>query len=80
MASKWEILSHRRDELARQLEEAQRYLDGLERTQCGLNCGGCGTYLATEADFAKHFEIPDTRYLNLGNCPNNFYVTKRGAQ
>lgn len=68
--TKWDVLVSRRDELAAQLEAANRELRGLEITRCGLTCSGCGTYLETEADFAKHFVIPDIRYLNLGNCPN----------
>lgn len=70
MATKWEILEARRDEYLAQAEDVQRMLDGLEKTNCGLTCGGCGEYLRTEKDFAQHFIIPDTRYLNLGNCPN----------
>lgn len=30
----------------------------------------CGHPLPTEAEFAKHFVVPDLRFLNLGNCPN----------
>lgn len=51
--------------------DAVAYLEGLESTECGLTCSGCDTLLKTEADFARHFEIPDSRYLNLGDCPNN---------
>ena len=66
--TKWDVLVSRRDELQRQLDEANSYLQGLENTSCNLSCR-CGAYFATEADFAKHFIVPDTRYLNLGWCP-----------
>jgi hypothetical protein len=32
-------------------------------------CPGCAEPLVTEADFARHFTIPDLRYWNLGWCP-----------
>lgn len=67
-STKWSILVTRRDELQRQLDAANAYLEGMEKTPCNLTCV-CGTYLATEADFAKHYTIPDERYLNLGDCP-----------
>lgn len=34
----------------------------------GGACSVCGTTLATEADFAEHFVIRDSRYLNIGEC------------
>jgi hypothetical protein len=71
MATKWSILSERRDQLQKELDEANAYLRGLENTPCNLKCAGCDTLLETEADFAKHFTIPDSRFLNLGDCPNN---------
>jgi hypothetical protein len=74
--TKWSILAKRHVELLAELEDVQRKLDesdryiaGLSRTKCGLTCGGCGILLETEEDFAKHFTIPDSRYLNLGDCP-----------
>lgn len=33
-------------------------------------CAGCAEVLVTEADFARHFVIPDLRYWNVGDCPN----------
>lgn len=69
MRTKWEILQARAEEMRVNLENAEKYLKGLERTPCGLKCAGCQTVLKTEADFAKHFVIPDERYLNLGDCP-----------
>lgn len=42
---------------------------GKERVVPG-SCGQCGHPTPTEAEFAKHFVIPDLRYLGLGYCPN----------
>lgn len=70
MATKWEILEARRDEYLAQAADVQLTLDYLGKTNCGITCPGCGEYLRTEKDFAQHYTIPDTRYLNLGNCPN----------
>lgn len=67
--TKWSVLEARRDRLAKELAEAEHHLEGLQNTSCNLTCAGCGTHLATEADFAKHFVITDTRFLNLGWCP-----------
>lgn len=33
-------------------------------------CSQCGTQFQTEADFAKHFIVPDPALSNLGYCPN----------
>jgi hypothetical protein len=68
--TKWDILVERRDQLRLDLERLERELKGLSNTNCGLNCSGCGQHHETEADFAKHYLIPDERYLNLGYCPN----------
>lgn len=70
MATKWEILEARRDEYLAQAKWVQLALDDLEKTNCGMECAGCGKFLRTEKDLAQHFTIPDTRYLNLGTCPN----------
>lgn len=43
----------------------------MERTAFAYPCIGCGEFLATEADFAKHFETPDPTHKNTGNCPNS---------
>lgn len=32
-------------------------------------CAGCDAELPTEGHFAKHFHVPDARYVNLGWCP-----------
>lgn len=67
--TKWEILQARAAELKEAAERAQRELDGLEVTACGIRCSGCNTMLYTEKDFAAHFVVRDERLLNLGYCP-----------
>jgi hypothetical protein len=74
--TKWSVLADRHnqllaefDDIQRKLDESGDYIAGLSKTKCGLTCSGCGTVLDTEEDFAKHFTIPDRRYLNLGECP-----------
>lgn len=69
MATKYSILTDRLATLRAEVEKAEAYLASLDRTPCGLDCSGCGTRLATEGDFARHFTVPDSRYLNLGECP-----------
>lgn len=39
------------------------------KTSFGQDCTSCGLVLETEADFARHFIVPDLRYFNLGTCP-----------
>lgn len=67
--SKWNILEERLTIKIAEVEYQKRELQHLERTRCDLTCSGCGAHLATEADFAKHYVIPDPRYLGLGSCP-----------
>lgn len=79
MHTKWEILQSRLAEAKEKFADLEREIKGLETTPCDLRCGGvfypdyggCGEYFETEADFAKHFVIPDTRFLNLGWCPHS---------
>ena len=52
------------------------WLEAADKMFCGLNCSGCGEYLETEGDFARHFYIPDIQYLNLGRCPVKDGVTQ----
>lgn len=68
--TKLDILIERLDFLRDQVKLAENYIEGLAMTNCGLNCGGCGMLLETEADFADHFIVRDENYLNLGNCPD----------
>src|SRR5690349_14162830 len=62
--TKWEILTARRDAVREYLARMESEMYGLEHTECGLKCSGCGEVLITEKDFAAHFIIPDERYLN----------------
>lgn len=71
MRTKWDVLTERRLEAMKAYQDLDNQLKELERAQCNLRCSGCDELLKTEADFAKHFLIPDERYLNLGDCPNN---------
>jgi len=56
-------------------------LDALDRTPTSrhngepMKCVRCRVELATEGDFARHFLIPDERYLNLGICPSKYAAT-----
>ena len=67
--TKMDILGERAAFLVREAKALADYIEGLTLTPCGLTCAGCGKMLATEADFASHFIIPDENYLNLGRCP-----------
>src|SRR4051812_18925499 len=69
--TKWSILHDRLDEAQAVVNQLRAQLDGLDNTPCGLTCTGCGQKLDTEGDFARHFIVPDSRYLNLGDCPNS---------
>jgi hypothetical protein len=68
--SKWNILEERLTAKIAEVQQMTRELQGLERTPFGRPCSGCGEFLSTEADFAKHFVIFDERFLNIGECPN----------
>lgn len=78
MRTKWQILQEKlanaRENL-RRLEAEVRY---LENTKClrhdgvHISCGTCGVEFETEADFAKHYLVPDERYTNIGRCPKAF--------
>lgn len=59
--TKWDLIS-------------DSYRESLKNTPFGQPCTGCGTPLATEADFAKHFVLYNRSYRNLGYCP------KKGPQ
>lgn len=68
--TKWTILSDRLAKAREACADAEQALYGLDGTPCGLTCSGCGKFLETEGDFARHFTVPDSRYLNLGECPS----------
>lgn len=80
MRTKAEILTAKRDYLAHALDMAQREIDGLKGTDCGLSCGGCGKVLETEWDFASHYLVADERYTNLGGCPERPYNPATGPR
>lgn len=69
MRTKWEILEERRVRAALTVKTLTEEMVGMMLTELGSPCSGCGVFLATEADFARHFVIPDEHYLNLGVCP-----------
>ena len=69
MATKWDVLTARLAEAEAKASQLRRELAGLDATDCGLRCSGCGEVLATEGDFARHFVVADVRFLNLGECP-----------
>lgn len=54
--TKWDFIS----------DSERETLSGI---RFGAKCSGCGVHLETEADFARHFIVNDSRYLNLGECP-----------
>jgi hypothetical protein len=73
MKTRWDWLQNKlaeaRYEVAR-LEKEIKYLKETPFTANGTGaCSKCGEPLPTEADFAKHFTVPDFRYPNLGYCP-----------
>jgi hypothetical protein len=69
MTTKWDVLTARQAEAQALADSLARDLNGMEHTPFGKPCVACLTILETEADFARHFILSDTRYLNLGNCP-----------
>jgi hypothetical protein len=71
-----EILKAQLEEARATVAELETQIIGLGFTPFGHRCGGCDEWLATEADFASHFVIPNERYLNWGNCPKS---SRKGA-
>lgn len=67
--TKWDILTERMTSLRNQADNIQKELDSLKATPFGSICTYCNEMLETEADFAKHFIVPNRAYLNLGECP-----------
>ena len=70
MRTKWDVLVERESIAFDNWQRAKREIDSLIKTALDLKCAGCGVQLNSEAEFAKHFRIPDERYLNLGECPD----------
>ncbi|QOI67635.1 hypothetical protein SEA_BEUFFERT_268 [Streptomyces phage Beuffert] len=69
--TKWEILEARAEKLRKELSELESYMRGMENTPDNAKCTGCGEQFVTNADFARHFKIPNETYLNTGYCPVN---------
>lgn len=72
MTTKWDVLNARLTEARETVTRLQNDLVGMQKTPFAEGrgrCVCCQEILYTEADFAKHFILSDTRYLNLGNCP-----------
>jgi hypothetical protein len=74
MRTKWDILQERADKLRSDLAAIEANMAWMTEVPFTANgagkCSACGEELKTEADFAKHFLVPDERFLNLGECPN----------
>jgi len=68
--TKWSILEAQADALERQAADIRAGMAAMWRIQIYAQCPNCGEVLVTEADFARHFTVPDPRYLNLGDCPD----------
>lgn len=62
--TKWGSTAQTKWDLITEAEKAD-----LEKIPFGHRCTGCGELLVTEANFAKHFFVPDPRYKNIGYCP-----------
>lgn len=69
--TKWEILSAQLETARKEVERLESYLRGMENTPDNAKCSGCGEQFVTNADFARHFKIPNEQLLNTGYCPNN---------
>lgn len=68
--TKWEILTARLEKARQEVAELESYMRGMENTPDNARCTGCGEQFTTNADFARHFKIPNETYLNTGYCPN----------
>ena len=69
LRTKWEILQEKLEKVKAEVQKQEQYLQDLEVMPWGHPCGTCQKILNTEADFAKHYSVPDERYYNLGHCP-----------
>jgi Zn-dependent peptidase ImmA (M78 family) len=59
MRTKWEILEARIAAAKKELEQLEAQKNWLMTVRFDAECTHCGQELETEADFAKHFLIPD---------------------
>jgi hypothetical protein len=62
-ATKWDMLGDRTRAYLERVPTRREY-------EPVMTCSACNTPLPTEADFARHFVLPDLRYWNLGDCPD----------
>jgi hypothetical protein len=74
--TKWTWLQKRLAAAQAEVDALAAQVQGLENTALNADgsatkCTKCGVELFTEADFAKHFIVPDPRYLNYGHCPQH---------
>lgn len=69
--TKWEILTAQLETARAEVERLESYMRGLENTPDTVKCTGCDEQFTVNADFARHFLIPNEQYLNTGYCPNN---------
>ena len=69
--TKWEILSAQLETARAEVERLESYMRGMENTPDNVKCSGCGEQFRVNADFARHFKIPNEQLLNMGYCPNN---------
>lgn len=74
--TKWDILVDRAESFEAQAKEIRNMLEGFELTKLNgrgdgepLRCSGCEVILETEAEFARHYEVPNEQFLNIGYCP-----------
>lgn len=83
--TKWTWLQKRLQAAQAEVDAVAGEIQGLENTLLNEDgsstcCTGCGVNLHTEADFAKHFIVPDPRYLNWGRCPEVLKQEAAAAQ
>ena len=80
MVTKWDLLQADLDAARSKVDRIVDEIKWLEETPLWepdgtdggagpMRCGTCGKELPTEADFAKHYTVPDIRFRNLGHCP-----------
>jgi len=69
--TKWEILTARLEKARQEVAELESIMRGMENTPDNVACSGCGEQFRVNADFARHFKIPNEQLLNTGYCPNN---------
>ncbi len=74
--TKWTWLQKRLTAAQAEVDALAAQIQGLENTELNSDgssttCLTCGVNMHTEADFAKHYIVPDPRLLNIGYCPHN---------